>query len=293
MKSKFIIVLFFLILNFQGSYGQLIVNAGNDTTYCDCSATTLNLGGFPTAIGGEEPYTYSWSIIPKNHYGIILKVYYLLNDSTLANPPLRARTIINDTITFILNVTDGNSNTGKDSVNVIISSVACWLRALCEATINQGDSVLISPLSIKLGFDPISYHWKPESDLSDPYSKEPFASPDVTTLYNCFITDATGCTATDGFMVEVIPNGIFSQIKSVNKSFVYPNPIESGSKIWCSIPENEKLTIEVVNFIGQEIINDSFIPDYYNIGEKIYQNGIYSYVIRNKSKILTSGRFIK
>ncbi len=87
MKTK--LSLFFLVILSVPTFGQLKVNAGNDTAVCISVSgfDTLELGGNPTASGGIEPYTYVWS----TSYKIGSHIYgasHFLDDSTSSNPKI-------------------------------------------------------------------------------------------------------------------------------------------------------------------------------------------------------------
>ena len=167
----------------------------------------------------------------------------LLNDTTTANPFVECGPNINDTVTFILTVTDSYENTGSDSVDVIISSIQ-WQHLLgLTKTINQGDSAKIEPRNIVNGIPPFSYRWTPEAGLSNPQIDGPYASPDTTTEYTCLVTDALGCSNTDQFKVIVLPTSASETARPDFTSTVYPNPVTTGSKISFSNPGNEKFNI--------------------------------------------------
>ena len=52
-----------ILLCFFQVNAQLKADAGNDIVLCfsDLSTSTTQLGGFPVASGGVEPYKYTWS----------------------------------------------------------------------------------------------------------------------------------------------------------------------------------------------------------------------------------------
>lgn len=51
-----------------------------------------------------------------------------------------------------------------------------------------------------------AYSWEPPDGLSDPFSPDPIALPDVTTLYLVTGTAENGCLGTDTALVYIIPN---------------------------------------------------------------------------------------
>ena len=299
MNARFVIILFFLVLPFQKIVGQLVADAGEDFNYCGGSDST-QLGGFPAASGGVEPYTYFWEYNYKRIYNdripeitLALTISDFLNDSVAANPYLDCCPYPNATVTFILTVTDANSNIARDSVDVTMSAIGFVTAVFYRPTIDPGDSVILRPANIINGIPPISYHWTPETGISDPYTRNPYASPKTTTWYYCTAIDSIGCTVEDEMEVVVRGTGVFAPLNADYKPIVYPNPIEPGSVIRFSNPEEEKLSIEVINETGQVVPNDSFQSGTYYIGQKIHQDGLFLYVIKKGSAAMASGRFIK
>lgn len=290
MNAKNILISIFLFTFAVHVNGQLNVDAGKDTTLCMCK-DILQIGGNPTASGGKVPYIYKWELMPVYDYRIPASEF--LNDSTSANPIIDCTSIINDTVTLVLSVTDADFNSKNDSINIIISSIAMTHLMYFRPTINQGDSVLLEPLNVFNGISPFSYHWTPETGLSNPIIRNPYAKPDTSVRYTCLVTDALGCSSSDNNDVVVIPTGISELTNSTYYSSVYPNPIDLNSIIKTFNPLNEKRKIKVLNLKGQVLFEDWFYSDNYNIGKKINQNGFYYFIIRNDKEILTTGKFIK
>ena len=292
MNAKTSLLFTFQILLSVHVNGQMNINAGNDTTICMCG-DTIRLGGNPTANGGTEPYTYKWELMPVYYYDYRISASELLDDSTSANPIINCYPFINDTVTLILTVTDADFNSKTDSVKIIISSINLVHLVYFRPTINQGDSVQLKPLNIFNGIAPFSYHWTPETGLSNPNIKNPFAKPDTSTRYTCLVTDAIGCSAKDINDVVVTTTGISDLKQSKHSSIVFPNPITSDSQIQVNNPSKGKLNIKVVNIHGQVILDDWFYSDIYYIGKKINESGNYLFSIKNDNELLTTGKFIK
>lgn len=95
-------ILFLALVRPLELHAQLTANAGNDRTIC--SGSTTNLGGSPTASGGQGPYTYSWS--PATG----------LNSTTVANPTAT----VNGATTYTVTITDSSNppNSTTDQVTV-------------------------------------------------------------------------------------------------------------------------------------------------------------------------------
>jgi hypothetical protein len=53
------------------------------------------------------------------------------------------------------------------------------------------------------GAPPYAYLWTPATDLDDPTSPNPYATPTAETTYTCTVTDAEGCTAEDSVTITI------------------------------------------------------------------------------------------
>lgn len=107
----------------------LIIDAGIDTIN---SGTGISIGGQPTASGGQQPYSYSWT--PTN----------TLNNSSIANPTVNPTVIT----TYTVIVTDHNNCSASDNVVVSIPS-NCSSYTLSSANVNVpftagNDSLIIT-----------------------------------------------------------------------------------------------------------------------------------------------------
>lgn len=112
-KNKLLILftLFFLIGKIQAQQqvifhidqsDSLIANAGNDVSIIPGNSSII--GGSPTAIGGDQPYNYSWTPVA------------FLDDSTFSNPT----TTPLETITYWVLLNDSNNCSSLDSVLVTV-----------------------------------------------------------------------------------------------------------------------------------------------------------------------------
>lgn len=120
MNTK-IFTLGVLMLISSSLFGQLTIDAGNDTILCVSlwGVDTTEIGGKPTALGGTEPYTYSWETnytIGSNTFG----ASYFLDDSTKVNPKIVS--YAPKGLKFILTVSDNNGAILRDTVNVRFSN---------------------------------------------------------------------------------------------------------------------------------------------------------------------------
>jgi hypothetical protein len=288
MKTRLWLVL--LIFLSSQTYGQLVVNAGNDTALCANGEDfdTIQIGGNPTAFGGVEPYIYTWStnyVIGSHLYG----ASHFLDDSTKSNPK-----IINPSLDFIkmkLTVTDNLGTKVEDSITIRFS-VFYYLTIECIDFINQGDTVAISG-NMGQGLGPLSYIWSPNYNISDTSASSPNVWPDTTVYYQVFAIDSIGCISEPSTCSIFVNTTGVSQInKDLIKSEVIPNPIKSNSKILLS--ENMgNANIQVFNSKGQGILFDIFSSDTYIIGDKIATSGFYIYMIKKGNTLVSKGKFVK
>jgi len=174
---------------YQGDIVAPNANAGLDQNVC--SGKSVQIGGSPTGSGGNGgPYTFSWS--PATG----------LDDPSAANPNASPGATTTYTVT-VTEIATGLSNMDAMIVTVIPSPIA---NAGLDATIFSSQSVQIggSPTASG-GTPPYSYSWVPNNgSLDDVTASNPNASPASTTTYTVTVMDASGCTATDEVIVEVI-----------------------------------------------------------------------------------------
>jgi hypothetical protein len=290
-KMKTFAIASILILASSQIFGQLQINAGIDTTICTSpwDIDTIHIGGKPTASGGVQPYTYAWSTnytIGSYSFG----ASYFLDDTTIANPRLIDG--VDDKLKFKLTVRDNIGTQLEDSVNIRFSRFV-YLLIDNFAYINQGDTITLWN-NIWGGILPLSFSWSPNYNISDTSVSEPLAWPDTSVNYTMIAIDSIGCiSAPDVFEVYVNPVGINTSIESDFRSVIIPNPITNNSILLINKPFQDKIIIKVYNLNGQLILSDNFATKSYKIGEKINNNGLYSYVLIRGSEILISGQFVK
>jgi hypothetical protein len=289
MKTR--LSLIFLILLSSRAHGQLFVNAGNDTAICSNGGDfdTLEIGGNPTAFGGVEPYVYTWStnyLVGSQLFG----ASHFLDDSTKSNPR-----IVNPTLDFIklkLTVTDNLGTKAEDSITIRFS-VFYYLTIECIDFINQGDIVTLSG-NMGQGIGSLSYIWSPNYNISDTSAASPQAWPDTSVYYHVHAIDSIGCVSEISTCSIYVNSTGFQQINNdLIKSEVLPNPINSNSKIILSETIRDNATLQIFNGNGQTVLFDKFSSDTYIIGDKIIADGLYIYVIKNGSEMVSNGKFVK
>jgi len=166
----------------------LSAEAGNGGSYCFGPGGFVQLGGLPTAIGGQSPYTYTWSPLTN-----------LFNPSS--SNPLAQPT---GTIKYFVTVTDANGCTAVDSVTVLVRQ-APTINAGRDTSICRGFSVALNTVTTG-GQAPFSYTWSPPFGLSGFTIPNPLATPDITTYYQVTVADANGCTSVDDIQITVREN---------------------------------------------------------------------------------------
>lgn len=102
-------------------FSQLVANAANDTAFCVSNWEEAGIGENPSANGGTEPYTYTWSAEYK-FAGRTYTASHMLVDTTVANPVFKG--YFNDSAIFYLMVTDSEDSLAFDSVIVQNSGIA-------------------------------------------------------------------------------------------------------------------------------------------------------------------------
>ena len=291
MKVKFYTLAIFMIALMANNYAQeLMVDAGNDTTICMNVGqyTPLQIGGNPTASFGEEPYTYSWKGIT-HILNTTVDISECLSDTSAANPFLNY--CGTDTAIFFVTVTDYNGANKTDSIIIRISSFVYPL-GMNWSYINQGESTTLTPL-IAGGIMPLSFHWQPNYNLSDPFVEEPVASPDTTTIYNCVVSDSIGCTDTALFTVYVTPFGMETLMEKDDVFDVFPNPASIYTEFsWQILSLDGEALIEVTDMNGRVVASYTITT---SNGKWVWDTrdatpGVYVYSLKGNGTLLKSGK---
>ena len=219
-------ILLLFALASENIFAQCEAFAGPDKIICNgwWGVDTAQIGGSPSVIGGNGPYTYTWET--NYSYTIGSTTYYthasdLLNDSTLANPSVVYA--VQGPVSFTLTVTDINGNTCSDTMNVSFSHYTAHTGNM-TFTINQGDSIyLYYGGNVGGGIAPLQYLWQPNHGLTDSTSYYFWAKPTSNVVYTLTVTDAGGCTASAGpyYYVNVIPVAVTEKENERSSTVVY------------------------------------------------------------------------
>ena len=167
--------------------GTLAANVEPGGYICAGTNDSVMLGGYPTAVGGTPPYTYTWS--PTTD----------LNLHDPANPIAFPVT----TTTYDLTLTDALGCSVTDSAVVVIRP---------RVVVNAGnDTTVCAGFPVNLGGNPTatggsgsySYQWLPTTGLTTVTGANPQALITSTTSYNVTATDGNGCSATDNVVINI------------------------------------------------------------------------------------------
>ncbi len=166
----------------------LAAEAGSGGAVCLGSGDSVMLGGYPTAVGGSAPYTYTWAPVTG------------LNLTNSANPEAYPIT----TTKYFVTVTDQNGCSSVDSTTVTVYPVL---------NINAGtDTTVCAGQPFNLGGTPTAsggsgsgytYLWSPTVGVSNVTVANPIATAFSTTTYAVTVFDGNGCSATDNVLVTV------------------------------------------------------------------------------------------
>ncbi|MES2141219.1 MAG: PKD-like domain-containing protein [Bacteroidota bacterium] len=154
---------------------QPLANAGSNSTIC--SDSSIIIGGSPTAIAGNGPYTYSWS--PSSG----------LDSPTLSNPTA------NPTIstTYSVTVTDSLGCAASISSMMVTVNASPNVNAGADVSICIGNNITL------YASGGTSYLWS-NGSITDSIT----VNPTVSTIYSVMGT-TNGCSHSDTVLVTVNP----------------------------------------------------------------------------------------
>ncbi|MFT6844936.1 MAG: hypothetical protein ACJAUV_001125, partial [Flavobacteriales bacterium] len=170
-----------------------VVDAGPDNITL-CSDSTVQIGGEPTALGGESPYTYQW--LPSAG----------LDDPTASNPYASPTS----TTTYTVTATDANGCTDSDSIEVIAYPVP-MADAGRDTVVCSGDQYIMGGTpSGNGGTGTLVYTWNPGDYLSGIHQAKPtLTAPLVTTTssitYQLLVYDDNYCEGHDEVTIILSP----------------------------------------------------------------------------------------
>jgi len=174
----------------QSATAQLVADFAASNTTLDCNSQCINFTDLTT---GGTPVLWQWSFpgaVPASFTGQVPPAICYANDGFFD-------------VTLI--VSDGiDSDTLTKTAYIIKESVP-------GATVSPDPVIPFGATATLSASGGTSYAWLPVTNLDDPTSQNPVASPSNTTTYTVTITDlATGCSTTLEVTVFVLKdNNIF------------------------------------------------------------------------------------
>lgn len=162
---------------------NVTANAGNDTTLCSVPTFTLN--------GSTSGATsLQWIQLP-NPPGPVLGT----------TPSLSVTPTPGDTTSYVLVAQNGGCSY-SDTINVIMNSTPVP-DAGTHVTIFLGQQATIGGSPTNPGGGTIA--WTPHAGIGDTTANSPVVTPQVTTQYTVYVTNAAGCVGWDTVTVTVLP----------------------------------------------------------------------------------------
>ncbi len=264
MKRVLFICFWILLFNLH-SNGQLQVDAGNDVIVCSGdNQGEYKIGGSPTASGGVEPYSYSWSgkhFDLKYPTGEPMWIFAsdIMDDTTKSNPVIKDWRNVSDIwTTYYLKVEDAAGNVQVDSFKIIQASFLIKTIYKLPQTIYRGDSIqLFGDIYFTNNFLPLEYTLSPSHGLKNQNDLYGWAKPDTSITYYLQAINSVGCVSEKipYWKIEIIDTttNLTQDLTFVNRNLqFYPNPAKN--KVIISNPLNIKIKkIELIDFTGRII----------------------------------------
>jgi hypothetical protein len=286
MKYIFLIFsLFFL----KSVFSQLIIDAGNDTTFCiDMNNPgDYSIGGSPTVLSGTPPYTYTWTIKEPYQLGSnFLHADVFLSDTTIANPAVVDGFGLVDSMYFFLQVEDNAGFIAKDSILIRLSTFGLSLDFFTY-NIYSGDSLFLNWGSqVGGGLGSLSYLWQPTHGLIDSTSNVFWAYPTQSVNYYCIVTDAFGCSITTPivYYINVHYLSVDELLETETTDFIaYPNP--TTGEFYLDL--NEKRVDRIQIFDVNMRLMDEVAPPLASFDMSNYAKGTYFIQFEYKGKLIS------
>jgi len=150
--------------------------------------------------------------------------------------------------TYTLTAVGSNGCVLQDNVEIIpINSVFAGQ----DVTINKGDSAQLNVTVV--GTSGYTYEWSPAAGLSNPFIKNPKASPSSTTIYTAKVITGTGCELEDDVTVTTVV-GLeekFAAVGTVHAAF--PSPAANEMFLSANLKTPTNLNIRAFDLTGREV----------------------------------------
>lgn len=120
-----------------------------------------------------------------------------------------------------------------------------------DKTINLGDSTQLNVTVV--GNSGYTYEWSPTNGLSNPFIKNPKASPASTTTYTAKVITGTGCELDDDVTVTTIV-GLEEEFAAVGTVLpAFPNPAANEMFLAADIKSTTTLSVKAYDLTGREV----------------------------------------
>lgn len=254
-------LLFLTTIFYVTSFAQIKADAGTDIIVCDPEQEEYVIGGSPSAIGGVEPYKYTWSGEFSNagsQGNSQIKASDILDDTTKSNPIVKIWDIPGEWYSLFLKVEDATGYIAYDTLEIVDASIPFNTIYIGTATIFRGDSIqLIGDPYFRQDFLPIKYLISPSHGLTDTTDVYCWTKPDSSVIYYLQAVNSVGCVSEKirYWEIEVIDTttNITRDLSIVTHNLqFYPNPAES----FISVSNPNKIKIkktELFDFSGRII----------------------------------------
>ncbi|MCI5056896.1 MAG: hypothetical protein MRY83_12350, partial [Flavobacteriales bacterium] len=173
---------------------SVILNVNQTTLTADgggpfCTGGTMQIGGTPTASGGNGPYVYNWTPTQNIINPSDPNPYINMNDPSITN------------LSFFLTVTDADGCYRLDTV--VVTKTTLQAEAGDDQCGAVGAIVMLGGNQVSSGGQPpYNYSWTPGTFLDNPSKKKPKATIQPTPIwYELVLTDANGCVDVDSVLV--------------------------------------------------------------------------------------------
>lgn len=222
-------------------------------THASCDGTSPgSIGVAPS--GGTPPYTYSWSTGSSN------AIQYNLSGGT-----------------YTVTVSDG-SNCSITESYIVNSGTSLNVTVTVNGNTLEATSVAA-----------VSYQWYFNGNLIQGATQDTYTITQ-SGVYWVVVTDTNGCELQSNAIETSYTNSAINELEGVNDINIYPNPSSGILYLALDITHDQKLSIKLVNMVGQVLIFETFNA---TAGKKLvefdatdFANGAYFMEVNNtKSSI--------
>jgi len=208
---------------------------------------------------------------------------YAWSPSTNLDNPAIDSPIATPTSTITYQVIISRCEADTNMVTIIVNTPPVLSVQPTDTIIKTGNSVNLSVLPSNL-----NYTWMPDTDLDNPMSRTPIASPTVTTNYTVTATDSNGCTSTASSLITIeeeelilwLPNAFSPNGDGYNDQFTARYVPINGQGI-------KNFTLQIYDRWGKKVYEQSGVPSSSTLVEwdgklkgKVLNQGVYVWYIK-------------